>query len=159
MNRTRLLVAVGGWFAIWLALAASDARPSAVALAGVALGSSALVGTVVDVGRSVARVPWHRPRRPRGQDRGDDPRVIAFRRWLAAERSTASTEIDDRLVRTVDARLMSRFGIDRRAHPDAARAVLTPSLQQLVSGSPRRTTSRRARVRQLDQVLNDLEAL
>jgi hypothetical protein len=159
MSRTRVVVTVVVWLVVWAALLVSDASPSAIALAGVAAVALAMTSVVIDAVQSAAHGPWRRPRPAPTAARDDDPRVVAFGRHLLAERSTESTEIDDRLRAQVEARLRTRFGVDLHADPVGAAAVLPPALQRLVAGTPYGARRRRSRLRELQQLLAELEAL
>ena len=155
MSRWRVLAALGVWVTLVVSLWASHSRPAVLVLGGIVAVATASVLVMLDLAHSVVRVEWTRGSHGASPRRGDDPRVSSLRHQIHGAWWTGSTAISDMLVELVDERLLALHRIDRASDPDAAMAVLTPTLCRLVSG-PRRQT---AAVRELRRILTDIEAL
>lgn len=155
MTRQRVLVAAGVWFLLVVSLWASGSHPAPLVLAGIVAVAAAAAFALVDVFRDVTLVDWTRPSRRARSGGGDDLRVASLRHQVHGAWWTGSTAISDTLVELVDDRLLTHHHIDRATDPDAAAAVLTPTLRRLLAG-PRRQT---ATATELRLILTDIEAL
>jgi len=139
MTVWRMLAAASIWLVLSLSLWATGSRPAVIVLAGVIAAGASLVVSVIDVTRGITDTGWSRPRSS-GRPRDGDPRVTQLRHQMIGARQFGSTELRDRLVSLVD---------------DRADQALTPTLRDLLTGSPRRLGSRRT----LAQTITDIEAL
>lgn len=155
MTWRRVLIVVGVWLLLVIALWVSDSQPALVALGGVVAALAALVFAGLDMGATLKRVEWSATDEPRPAPASDDPRVGLLRHRVQAAWLTGSTQISDTLVELVDDRLLAHHHVDRATDPVAADRLLTPTLRRLLSG-PRRQT---ATPRELQRILSDIEAL
>ena len=142
------------WLVLCLSLWVTDARPAVLALAGVVAFGAAVVLSVIDVATGIGDTGWPRVRTS-SRPPDDDQWVRQLRAQVAGARQTGSTELRDRLVALVDARVHAPLaaGIDQR--PGITDRALTPALRELRVGSPRRLGSPRT----LEQIITDIEAL
>ena len=154
MTRWRALVMVCVWLVLSVSLAASDARPAVLVLAGIVAVVSAVIVVMVDLSHAVIRVGWTRPRQVRRATRGSDPRVSSLRTELYDARWFGSAELRGTLVGLVDDRLLAHRHIDRATDPAAAMEVLTPTLRHLVAAQRPAVA-----VRQLSRIITDIESL
>ena len=152
MTRWRALATVCAWLVFSVSLAASNAHPAVLLLAGIVAVVSAVILVVVDLSHAVIRVRWTRPRQGRRSIRGSDPRVSSLRTQLYDARWFGSAELRRTLVDLVDDRLLAHRHIDRATDPAAAMELLTPTLRHLVA-------NQRPAVRQLDRIITDIESL
>ena len=155
MTRLRVLVILGAWVLLVLALWASDARPAVFVLGGVIAAGCAAVFVMLDLVDAIVEVEWTRRARRQTTTRRSDPRVSSMRRKAQGAWWSGSTEIGDTLLELVDDRLLAHHHIDRAADPEAAMAALGPALRTLVSGPRRRSAS----PRELHTILTEIEAL
>ena len=142
------------WLVLSVSLAASDARPAVLVLAGIVAAVSAVSLVMFDLSYAVIRVGWTRPRQVRRSTRGSDPRVSSLRTELYGARWFGSAELRGTLVDLVDDRLLAHRHIDRAADPAAAMEALTPTLRHLVVAQRPAVA-----VRQLDRIITDIESL
>ena len=154
MTRWRALATVCAWLALSVSLAATNARPAVLVLAGIVAVVSAVLLVMFDLSNSVIQVGWTRPRQERRSTRGSDPRVNSLRTQLYDARWFGSAELRGTLVDLVDDRLLAHRHIDRATDPAAAMEALTPTLRQLVAAQ-RPVVA----VRQLGSVITDIESL
>ena len=154
MTRWRALVMVCVWLVFSVALAATNARPAVLVLAGIVAAVSAVILVMVDLLNAVIRVGWTRPRQVRRSLRGSDPRVNSLRTELYDARWFGSAELRGTLVDLVDDRLLAHRHIDRATDPAAAMEVLTPNLRHLVAAQRPAVA-----VRQLSRIITDIESL
>ncbi len=154
MTRWRALVMVCVWLVFSVSLAASNARPAVLVLAGIVAVVSAAIVVMVDLSHAVIRVGWTRPRQVRRPSRGSDPRVSSLRTELHDARWFGSAELRGTLVDLVDDRLLAHRHIDRATDPAAAMEVLTPTLRHLVAAQRPAVA-----VRQLGRIITDIESL
>ena len=154
MTRWRALVTVCVWLVISVSLAASNARPAVLVLAGIVAVISAVILVMFDLSNAVIRVGWTRRRQLRRARRGSDPRVSSLRTQLYDARWFGSAELRGTLVDLVDDRLLAHRHIDRATDPAAAMAVLTPTLRHLVAAQRPAVA-----VRQLGRIITDIESL
>ena len=154
MTRLRVLAMVCVWLVFSVSLAASNARPAVLVLAGIVAVGSAVIVVMVDLSHAVIRVGWTRPRQVRRSTRGSDPRVSSLRNELYDARWFGSAELRGTLVDLVDDRLLAHRHIDRATDPAAAMEVLTPTLRHLVA-----TQRPAVAVRQLGRIITDIESL
>ncbi len=155
MTRQRALVMVGVWLMLSISLAATNARPAVLVLAGLVAVVSAVIVAMIDFSHAVIHVEWTRPQQLRRSTRGSDPRVSSLRTELYDAWWFGSAELRGSLVDLVDDRLLAHHRIDRATDPAAAMEVLTPTLRQLVAVDRRPAVA----VRQLDRIITDIEAL
>jgi hypothetical protein len=148
------LVTVGVWLVVSVSLAASNARPAVLVLAGIVAAVSAVILVLFDLSNAVIQVEWTRPRQVRRSTRGSDPRVSSLRTQLYDARWFGSAELSGTLVDLVDDRLLAHRHIDRATDPAAAMEALTPTLRHLVSAQRPAVA-----VRQLDRIITDIESL
>jgi hypothetical protein len=154
VTRWRALAIVCVWLVLSVSLAASNARPAVLVLAGIVAAVSAVILVMFDLSNAVIRVGWTRPRQERRSTRGSDPRVSSLRTELYDARWFGSAELRETLVDLVDDRLLAHRHIDRATDPAAAMEALTPTLRHLV------VTQRPAvAVRQLGRIITDIESL
>lgn len=142
------------WLVFSVSLAASNARPAVLVLAGIVAVVSAAIVVMVDLSHAVIRVGWTRPRQVRRPSRGSDPRVSSLRTELHDARWFGSAELRGTLVDLVDDRLLAHRHIDRATDPAAAMEVLTPTLRHLVAAQRPAVA-----VRQLGRIITDIESL
>ena len=154
MTRWRALGMVCVWLVFSLSLAASNARPAVLVLAGIVAVVSAVILVMVDLSHAVIRVRWTRPQQVRRPTRGSDPRVSSLRTELHDARWFGSAELRGTLVALVDDRLLAHRHIDRATDPAAAMEVLTPALRHLVAAHRPAVA-----VRQLGRIITDIESL
>jgi hypothetical protein len=154
VTRWRALAMVCVWLVFSVSLAATNARPAVLVLAGIVAVVSAVILVMVDLSHAVIRVGWTRPRQVRRSTRGSDPRVSSLRTELHDARSFGSAELRGTLVDLVDDRLLAHRHIDRAADPAAAMEVLTPTLRHLVAAQRPAVA-----VRQLGRIITDIESL
>ena len=154
MTRWRALVTVCVWLVFSVSLAATNARPAVVVLAGIVAVVSAVILVMFDLSNAVIRVGWTRPRQVRRSARGSDPRVSSLRTELHDARWFGSAELRGTLVDLVDDRLLAHRHIDRATDPAAAMEVLTPTLRHLVAAQRPAVA-----VRQLGRIITDIESL
>lgn len=155
MNRTRVIVVVGTWFVVVLALQLSGAEPAPLLIGGIVAALATIVFVVRDLFGSARTVVWTR-RTPVGRfTRRNDPRVSSLRRQFTGANWQGSSEINETLLDLLDDRLVAHHAIDRAIDPSAAVAALTPSLRQLVAAPDRPI----AGVRELRRIVTDIEAL
>jgi hypothetical protein len=156
VTRWRAVATVCVWLVVCVSLAASDARPAVLALAGLVAVVAAVILVMFDLAKEVRRVEWIPPRRPpRSSLRASDPRVGSLRNQLYDARRFGSTELSATLVDLVDDRLLAHHHIDRATDSAAAMEALTPALRQLVAGSRWPTVG----MRQLGRIVADIESL
>jgi hypothetical protein len=155
VTRWRALATVGVWLVVSISLAATNARPSVLVLAGIVAVVSTLVLVMFDLANAVIQVEWPRPQRVFRSTRGRDERVNSLRTQLYDGRWFGSAELSETLVDLVDDRLLAHRHIDRATDPAAAMAALTPTLRQLVAGHRRSAVA----ARQLDRIITDIESL
>ena len=155
MTRWRALGTVCVWLVVSVSLAATDARPGVLVLAGIVAVVSAVILVMFDLSKAVIRVGWTRRRQVRRSTRGSDPRVSSLRNQLYDARWFGSAELRATLVDLVDDRLIAHRHIDRATDPAAAMEALTPTLRHLVA-APRRPA---VAVRQLGRIITDIESL
>ena len=154
MTRWRALVMVCVWMVLSVSLAASNARPAVLVLAGIVAVVSAVILVMFDLSNAVIRVGWTRQREVRRSTRGSDPRVNSLRTELYDSRWFGSAELRGTLVDLVDDRLLAHRHIDRATDPAAAMEVLTPTLRHLVAAQRPAVA-----VRQLGRIITDIESL
>jgi hypothetical protein len=154
VTRSRALVTVCVWLVLSVSLAATNARPAVLVLAGIVAAVSAVILVGVDLLNTVIRVGWTRPRQVRRSTRGSDPRVSSLRTELYVARWFGSAELRGTLVDLVDDRLLAHRHIDRATDPAAAMEVLTPTLRHLVAAQRPAVA-----VRQLGRIITDIESL
>jgi hypothetical protein len=154
VTRWRALAMVCVWLVFSVSLAASNARPAVLVLAGIVAVVSAVIVVMVDLSHAVIRVGWTRPRQVRRSTRGSDPRVSSLHTQLYDARWFGSAELRGTLVDLVDDRLLAHRHIDRATDPAAAMEVLTPTLRHLVA-----TQRPAVAVRQLGRIITDIESL
>ena len=142
------------WLVFSVSLAATNARPAVLVLAGIVAVVSAVIVVMVDLSHAVIRVGWTRPRQVRRSSRGSDPRVSSLRTELHDARWFGSAELRRTLVDLVDDRLLAHRHIDRATDPAAAMEVLTPTLRHLVAAQRPAVA-----VRQLGRIITDIESL
>lgn len=154
-RRSIAVLAIWGVVAASFALAGSD--PSVLALGGIVVVIGVAVFASYDLVRFIApAAPGARiGDRESGRGRSDDETVLALRNALLRARRFGSVDLRDTLVELIDDRLLTAHQIDRGTDPDAALAVLTPSLRRLVADPSRPLAS----VRELRRALTDIEAL
>jgi hypothetical protein len=156
MTRWRAVVTVCVWLVLCVSLAATNARPEVLVLAGIVAVVAAVILVIFDLAKVVVRVEWIPPRRlPRSSLRGSDPRVGSLRNQLYDARRFDSTELRATLVDLVDDRLLAHHHIDRATDSAAAMEALTPALRQLVVGSRWPAVG----ARQLGRIVADIESL
>jgi hypothetical protein len=154
VTRWRALVMVCVWMVLSVSLAASNARPAVLVLAGIVAAVSAVILVMFDLSNAVIRVGWTRQREVRRSTRGSDPRVNSLRTELYDSRWFGSAELRGTLVDLVDDRLLAHRHIDRATDPAAAMEVLTPTLRHLVAAQRPAVA-----VRQLGRIITDIESL
>ncbi|HEX2784017.1 MAG TPA: hypothetical protein VHN36_10560 [Ilumatobacteraceae bacterium] len=154
MTRWRALVMVCVWLVLSVSLAATNAQPAVLVLAGIVAVVSAVILVMFDLSNAVIRVGWTRPRQVRRSTRGSDPRVSSLRTELYDARWFGSAELRGTLVDLVDDRLLAHRHIDRATDPAAAMEALTPILRHLVAAQ-----RPAAAVRQLGRIITDIESL
>jgi hypothetical protein len=154
VTRSRALATVCVWLVLSVSLAATNARPAVLVLAGIVAAVSAVILVGVDLLNTVIRVGWTRPRQVRRSTRGSDPRVSSLRTELYVARWFGSAELRGTLVDLVDDRLLAHRHIDRATDPAAAMEVLTPTLRHLVAAQRPAVA-----VRQLGRIITDIESL
>ncbi|MDX6284519.1 MAG: hypothetical protein QOG53_4, partial [Frankiales bacterium] len=154
MTRWRALVTVCVWLVVSVSLAATNARPGVLVLAGIVAVVSAVILVMFDLTNAVIRVGWTRQREVRRSTRGSDPRVNSLRTELYDSRWFGSAELRGTLVDLVDDRLLAHRHIDRATDPAAAMEVLTPTLRHLVAAQRPAVA-----VRQLGRIITDIESL
>lgn len=154
MTRWRALVMVCAWLVLSVSLAATNAQPAVLVLAGIVAVVSAVILVMFDLSNAVIRVGWTRPRQVRRSTRGSDPRVSSLRTELYDARWFGSAELRGTLVDLVDDRLLAHRHIDRATDPAAAMEALTPILRHLVAAQ-----RPAAAVRQLGRIITDIESL
>jgi hypothetical protein len=154
MTRWRALATVCVWLVVSVSLAATNARPAILVLAGIVAVISAVILVLVDLSNAIIQVEWTRPRQVRRSTRGSDPRVSSLRTQLYDARWFGSAELSGTLVDLVDDRLLAHRHIDRATDPAAAMEALTPTLRHLVSAQRPAVA-----VRQLDRIITDIESL
>jgi hypothetical protein len=154
VTRLRALVTVCVWLVLSVSLAATNARPAVLVLAGIVAAVSAVILVMVDLLNTVIRVGWTRPGQVRRSIRGSDPRVNSLRTQLYDARWFGSAELSGTLVDLVDDRLLAHRHIDRATDPAAAMEVLTPTLRHLVAAQRPAVA-----VRQLGRIITDIESL
>ena len=155
MTRLRALVTVCVWVVLSVSLAASNARPAVLVLAGIVAAVSAVILVGVDLLNTVIQVAWTRSPQEGRSTRGSDQRVNSLRSELYDARWFGSAELRGTLVDLVDDRLLAHHHIDRATDPAAAMEALTPTLRHFVAG-PRRPA---VAVRQLSRIVTDIESL
>ena len=155
MTRWRASVTVCVWLVVSVALAASNARPAVLVLAGIVAVVSAVILVIIDLSNVVVPVGWTRPRQVRRSTRGSDPRVGSLRTQLYDAWWFGSAELRGTLVDLVDDRLLAHRDIDRATDPAAAMEALTPTLRHLVAAH----RSPAIAARQLDRIITDIESL
>ena len=154
MTRWRALAMVCVWLVFSVSLAASNARPAVLVLAGIVAVVSAVILVMVDLSHAVIQVGWTRPRQVRLSTHGSDPRVSSLRTELHYARWFGSAELRRTLVDLVDDRLLAHRHIDRATDPAAAMEALTPTLRHLVAAQRPAVA-----VRQLGRIITDIESL
>jgi hypothetical protein len=154
MTRSRVLVTVGVWLVLSVSLAATNARPAVLVLAGIVAAVSAVILVGVDLLNTVIQVGWTRSSQVGRFNRGSDPRVNSLRSELYDGRWFGSAELRGTLVDLVDDRLLAHRHIDRASDPAAAMEVLTPTLRHLVAAQRPSVA-----VRQLGRIITDIESL
>jgi hypothetical protein len=154
VTRWRALVMVCVWLVLSVSLAATNAQPAVLVLAGIVAVVSAVILVMFDLSNAVIRVGWTRPRQVRRSTRGSDPRVSSLRTELYDARWFRSAELRGTLVDLVDDRLLAHRHIDRATDPAAAMEALTPILRHLVAAQ-----RPAAAVRQLGRIITDIESL
>ena len=155
MTRWRALVTACIWLVVSVSLAATNARPAVLVLAGIVAVVSAVIVVMVDLSHAVIRIGWTRPRQVRRRStRGTDPRVSSLHTELHDARWFGSAELRGTLVDLVDDRLLAHRHIDRATDPAAAMEVLTPTLRHLVAAQRPAVA-----VRQLGRIITDIESL
>jgi hypothetical protein len=154
VTRWRALAMACVWLVFSVSLAASNARPAVLVLAGIVAVVSAVIVVMVDLSNTVIRVGWTRPRQVRRSIRGSDPRVNSLRTQLYDARWFGSAELRGTLVDLVDDRLLAHRHIDRATDPAAAMEALTPTLRHLVAAQRPSVA-----VRQLGRIITDIESL
>ena len=154
MTRWRAVATVCDWLVLSVSLAASNARPAVLVLAGIVAVVSAVILVTVDLSNAVIRIGWTRPKQVRRSTRGSDPRVSSLRAQLYDARWFGSAELRGTLVDLVDDRLLAHRHIDRATDPAAAMEALTPTLRHLVAAQ-RPVVA----VRQLGRIITDIESL
>lgn len=142
------------WLVLSVSLAATNAQPAVLVLAGIVAVVSAVILVMFDLSNAVIRVGWTRPRQVRRSTRGSDPRVSSLRTELYDARWFGSAELRGTLVDLVDDRLLAHRHIDRATDPAAAMEALTPILRHLVAAQ-----RPAAAVRQLGRIITDIESL
>lgn len=145
---------VCAWLVLSVSLAATNAQPAVLVLAGIVAVVSAVILVMFDLSNAVIRVGWTRPRQVRRTTRGSDPRVSSLRTELYDARWFGSAELRGTLVDLVDDRLLAHRHIDRATDPAAAMEALTPILRHLVAAQ-----RPAAAVRQLGRIITDIESL
>lgn len=145
---------VCAWLVLSVSLAATNAQPAVLVLAGIVAVVSAVILVMFDLSNAVIRVGWTRPRQVRRSTRGSDPRVSSLRTELYDARWFGSAELRGTLVDLVDDRLLAHRHIDRATDPAAAMEALTPILRHLVAAQ-----RPAAAVRQLGRIITDIESL
>jgi hypothetical protein len=154
VTRWRALAMACVWLALSVSLAATDAHPAVLVLAGIIAVVSVVIVAMLELSHAVIPVRWTRPGQVRRSTRGSDPRVSSLSTELHDARWFASAELRRTLIDLVDDRLMAKRHIDRATDPAAAMEVLSPSLRHLVA-------ARRPAValRQLSRIITDIESL
>lgn len=155
MTRRRVLVTMGVWVVVLLSLWVSDARPAVLIVGGIVAVAAAIIFAIGDLARTASRVRWTKRSQQPDTARTADRRVSDLRHHVYRAWVSGSTQINDTLVDLLDDRLLAHHNIDRTTDAATANHLLTPSLRRLVAG-PRRQT---ATVRELSQILTDIEAL
>ena len=155
MTRTRLLVTFAAWLVLSIALWQNDADPSVIALAGIVAVVAAVGLVAFDLLRAERSIRWPLPPSWDVSTDAHDQRIPSTLGDVDAAVRSDSAELRSRLVALVDDRLITDHGIDRGIAPRAADDALTPTLRDLVTGR----RDRRAGHRDLDTILNDIEAL
>lgn len=154
MTRSRALAMVCVWLVLSVSLAATNARPAVLVLAGIVAAVSAVILVGVDLLNTVIQVGWTRSSQVGRSKRGSDPRVNLLRNELYDGRWFGSAELRGTLVDLVDDRLLAHRHIDRATDPAAAMEVLTPTLRHLVAAQRPAVA-----VRQLRRIISDIESL
>jgi len=155
VTRWRALATVCVWLVLSISLAATNARPAVLVLAGIVAVTSAVALVIFDLSNAVIQVEWPRPERVFRSTRGSDQRVNSLRTQLYDGRWFGSAELSETLVDLVDDRLLAHRHIDRATDPGAAMEALTPTLRQLVAAHRRSAVA----ARQLDRIITDIESL
>ncbi len=157
MSGRRSIVVLAAWCVVAASLALAGSDPSVLALGGIV----AVIGTAVfasfDLLRCIApaAASTRNADRDRWRRRSDDDTAMALRNALHRARRSGSVDLRDALVDLIDERLLTVHRIDRTTDPEAAHAVLAPSLRRLVADPSRPLAS----VRELRRALTDIEAL
>lgn len=154
MTRWRALVSASIWVLLCLSLWVTGSRPAVIALAGIVAVGASVVVSIIDVSKDIGETGWP-PARTNNRVREGDQWVMQLRFQMAGARQTVSTELRDRLVALVDDRLIINHNIHRTEQPMIASQALTPTLRDLLTGSPRRLGSRRV----LERTLTDIEMM
>lgn len=155
MTLRRIVVTMCVWIVVLLSLWLSDSRPATLILGGIVAVAAAVVLVMADLAGTVSWVRWATRSDQPGSTRGTDRRVRFLRHQVYRARLSGSMQISETLVELVDDRLVAHHHINRVTDPVNADQLLTPSLRRLVSGTRRQT----ATVRELRQILTDIEAL
>ncbi len=155
MTVRRVVVIVGMWVLLALALWASNARPAVLVVGGIVAAIGAVVFAMLDLADEVDEVEWTRKSRRQASTRRADPRVSSLRRKAQGTWWSSSSDLGDTLVELLDDRLLAHHRVDRADDPAAAAVLLSPALRSLVD-APRRTSMS---PRELQELLVDIEAL
>jgi hypothetical protein len=156
MTRFRITSTLIVWFMLTVALWLTDAEPSAIGLAGIVGVSAAIVLVSFDLGTTALRVRWPRPAelKPAGTQ---TPRERVPRPLYALDGAVRSypTGLRSSLIASVDQRLATRYGVERRTDPARADVHLTPRLRKLVADPNDRIGS----TGELSAIIEEIEAL
>ncbi len=155
MTRRRVAIALALWLLLSIELLRSDAQPSLLVLAAIIALIATGVFLAIDLSKEIVAVEWpthssHAPVDTSLQKRADRLRADA-----SGAAGAYTTTLHDTLVALVDDRLLANHGVNRLADPQAANELLPASIQRLLDGPDRRTSS----TNELSKLLRDIEEL
>lgn len=154
----RVLSALAVWATVVTAARALGNQPRVGLLALVVAALATVLWVFIDASTQVDPMVWDRSSDERIRPPGEDPRLALLGRVVAhhLDGRQSSGALRRHLLELADHRLMSRYGLSRRADEERAAAVLGPELTALAEQQepfPKMTLD------EIDVLLRRIEAL
>ena len=154
-RRAAVATALGGF--VVAVMYATDMAPNLVMVIPALVATAVVLGVVVEL----ARLATQRPAGPVAAVSSSTPRVDArirsLRFNLRSMRDVRAERLYQLLVDLIDDQLVSAHGVDRRAEPERARALLGSELQAFVDDPGKARVLKR--LPRLERIVTEIERL
>lgn len=151
-------ITIATWAGLWLLATGLGSKVDLVLLLTTVATLVLAIGVLVEVNIATEEVDWTPPHRSGVRSYGIDPRFSRLSRSFTdgTDSQRLAEQIHTTLTGVVDARLTSKYGVDRQQHPARARSILGDQLADYVDRPPRH---RRGMVDRISAIVTRIEAL